>query len=327
MAKKSKCSFCEREMPNMFSGAQSGVYICHDCIEAGYEMIQAAKKPANQPAEANTSSAANTPSVATDLDALVGLASVKEEIKTLSNFLKIQQKRKEQGLKASSISYHCVFTGNPGTGKTTVARIVAQIYKDLGILSKGHLVETDRAGLVGEYVGHTAVKTNNIIDSALDGVLFIDEAYSLIGSGNDFGKEAIATLLKRMEDDRDRLVVILAGYSNEMQDFINTNPGVQSRFNRYIEFPDYSAEELLQIFEKNIQKYDYQLDDEALAAMEVYFQYAVDNKDANFGNGRFVRNVFEKTLERQANRLSTDPDLDMDELTRITLLDLPFDEF
>lgn len=328
MAKKSKCSFCEREMPNkLFSGAQSGVYICHDCIEAGYKMIQAAKKPAHQPAEANTSSAANTPSVATDLDALVGLASVKEEIKTLSNFLKIQQKRKEQGLKASSISYHCVFTGNPGTGKTTVARIVAQIYKDLGILSKGHLVETDRAGLVGEYVGHTAVKTNNIIDSALDGVLFIDEAYSLIGSGNDFGKEAIATLLKRMEDDRDRLVVILAGYSNEMQDFINTNPGLQSRFNRYIEFPDYSADELLQIFEKNIQKYDYQLDDEALAAMEVYFQYAVDNKDANFGNGRFVRNVFEKTLERQANRLSTDPDLDMDELTRITLLDLPFDEF
>jgi SpoVK/Ycf46/Vps4 family AAA+-type ATPase len=176
-------------------------------------------------------------------------------------------------------------------------------------------------------VGHTAVKTNNIIDSALDGVLFIDEAYSLIGSGNDFGKEAIATLLKRMEDDRDRLVVILAGYSNEMQDFINTNPGLQSRFNRYIEFPDYSAEELLQIFEKNIQKYEYQLDDEALAAMEVYFQYAVDNKDANFGNGRFVRNVFEKTLERQANRLSTDPDLDMDELTRITLLDLPLDEF
>lgn len=321
MAKKPKCSFCEREMPNLFSGAQSGVYICHDCIEAGYEMIQAAKKPANQPEEANTSS------VATDLDALVGLASVKEEIKTLSNFLKIQQKRKEQGLKASSISYHCVFTGNPGTGKTTVARIVAQIYKDLGILSKGHLVETDRAGLVGEYVGHTAVKTNNIIDSALDGVLFIDEAYSLIGSGNDFGKEAIATLLKRMEDDRDRLVVILAGYSNEMQDFINTNPGLQSRFNRYIEFPDYSAEELLQIFEKNIQKFEYQLDDEALAAMEVYFQYAVDNKDANFGNGRFVRNVFEKTLERQANRLSTDPDLDMDELTRITLLDLPLDEF
>ena len=260
-----------------------------------------------------------------ELDALVGLSSVKEEIKTLSNFIKIQQKRKEQGLKSSSVSYHCVFTGNPGTGKTTVARIVAQIYKDLGILSKGHLVETDRAGLVAEYVGQTAVKTNKIIDSALDGVLFIDEAYSLIGTGQDYGKEAIATLLKRMEDDRDRLVVILAGYSKEMQDFINTNPGLQSRFNRYIEFPDYSAEELLQIFEKNIAKFDYKLEKEARMAMAEYFQNAVENKDANFGNARFVRNIFEKTLEKQANRLSTDPDLDTEELTLITKEDLPIE--
>lgn len=258
-----------------------------------------------------------------ELDTLVGLASVKEEIKTLSNFIKIQQKRKEQGLKSSSVSYHCVFTGNPGTGKTTVARIVAQIYKDLGILSKGHLVETDRSGLVAEYVGQTAVKTNKIIDSALDGVLFIDEAYSLIGTGQDYGKEAIATLLKRMEDNRDRLVVILAGYSKEMQDFINTNPGLQSRFNRYIEFPDYSAEELLQIFEKHIAKFDYKLEKDALVAMSEYFQHAVENKDANFGNARFVRNIFEKTLEKQANRLSTDPDLDTNELTLITLADLP----
>lgn len=258
-----------------------------------------------------------------ELDTLVGLASVKEEIKTLSNFIKIQQKRKEQGLKSSSVSYHCVFTGNPGTGKTTVARIVAQIYKDLGILSKGHLVETDRAGLVAEYVGQTAVKTNKIIDSALDGVLFIDEAYSLIGTGQDYGKEAIATLLKRMEDNRDRLVVILAGYSKEMQDFINTNPGLQSRFNRYIDFPDYSAAELLQIFEKNVEKFDYKLEKEALVAMGEYFQNAVENKDANFGNARFVRNIFEKTLEKQANRLSTDPDLDTNELTLITLADLP----
>lgn len=258
-----------------------------------------------------------------ELDTLVGLASVKEEIKTLSNFIKIQQKRKEQGLKSSSVSYHCVFTGNPGTGKTTVARIVAQIYKDLGILSKGHLVETDRAGLVAEYVGQTAVKTNKIIDSALDGVLFIDEAYSLIGTGQDYGKEAIATLLKRMEDNRDRLVVILAGYSKEMQDFINTNPGLQSRFNRYIDFPDYSATELLQIFEKNVEKFDYKLQKDALVAMSEYFQHAVENKDANFGNARFVRNIFEKTLEKQANRLSTDPDLDTNELTLITLADLP----
>lgn len=260
-----------------------------------------------------------------ELDTLVGLASVKEEIKTLSNFIKIQQKRKEQGLKSSSVSYHCVFTGNPGTGKTTVARIVAQIYKDLGILSKGHLVETDRAGLVAEYVGQTAVKTNKIIDSALDGVLFIDEAYSLIGTGQDYGKEAIATLLKRMEDNRDRLVVILAGYSKEMQDFINTNPGLQSRFNRYIGFPDYSAEELLQIFEKNVEKFDYKLQNEVRQAMKEFFHNAVENKDANFGNARFVRNIFEKTLEKQANRLSTDPDLDTDELTLITLADLPIE--
>ena len=216
-----------------------------------------------------------------------------------------------------------MFTGNPGTGKTTVARIVAKIYKKLGILSKGHLVETDRAGLVAEYVGQTAVKTNKIIDSALDGVLFIDEAYSLIGTGQDYGKEAIATLLKRMEDDRDRLIVILAGYSKEMQDFINTNPGLQSRFNRYIEFPDYSSEELLQIFEKNVEKFDYNLQNEASAALGEYFKDAVTNKDANFGNARFVRNIFEKTLEKQANRLSTDPDLDKDELTLILKEDLP----
>lgn len=282
-------------------------------------------KKNNTKTESAKKTKSTSKSSTSELDALVGLASVKEEIKTLSNFIKIQQKRKEQGLKSSSVSYHCVFTGNPGTGKTTVARIVAQIYKDLGILSKGHLVETDRAGLVAEYVGQTAVKTNKIIDSALDGVLFIDEAYSLIGTGQDYGKEAIATLLKRMEDNRDRLVVILAGYSKEMQDFINTNPGLQSRFNRYIEFPDYSAEELLQIFEKNVEKFDYKLQNEVRQAMKEFFHNAVENKDANFGNARFVRNIFEKTLEKQANRLSTDPDLDTDELTLITLADLPIE--
>ena len=156
------------------------------------------------------------------LQELIGLNSVKDEIQTLTNFIKIQQARADKGIKNSSISYHCVFTGNPGTGKTTVARIVANIYKELNIIKKGHLVETDRSGLVAEYTGQTAVKTNKVIDSALDGVLFIDEAYSLCGDKNDFGAEAIATLLKRMEDDRDRLVVILAGYSSEMQEFINS---------------------------------------------------------------------------------------------------------
>lgn len=180
------------------------------------------------------------------LDDLIGLNLVKEEIATLVNYIKMKQMRDEMSLKSPDVSYHCVFLGNPGTGKTTVARIIADIYRELGILKRGHLVETDRSGLVAEYVGQTAVKTNQMIDKALDGVLFIDEAYSLVqGSSEDYGSEAIATLLKRMEDDRDRLVVILAGYTNEMEVFINSNPGLRSRFNRYIHFEDYSAEELL----------------------------------------------------------------------------------
>ena len=243
---------------------------------------------------------------ADELQSLIGLANVKEEITTLMNFIRIQKLREEQGLKIPPLSYHCVFTGNPGTGKTTVARIVSKIYKEIGILSQGHLVETDRSGLCAEYVGQTAPKTNKIIDSALDGVLFIDEAYSLVSeSGNDYGKEAIATLLKRMEDDRDRLVVILAGYTNEMRKFIDSNPGLQSRFNRYIEFPDYSADELYQIFLFNAKKYEYRLSEEADRVLREAMETAVANKDKNFGNGRFVRNVFEKVIECQANRLAS----------------------
>lgn len=240
-----------------------------------------------------------------ELDGLIGLDSVKQEVRTMSNFIKVQLTRQQQGLKATQVSYHCVFTGNPGTGKTTVARILAGIYNELGVLKKGHLVETDRSGLVAEYVGQTAVKTNKVIDSALDGVLFIDEAYSLVtGSGNDYGNEAIATLLKRMEDNRDRLIVILAGYGNEMKQFIDSNPGLQSRFNRYIHFPDYNAGELLQIFARYAKKNDYDISAEAQEKLKSLLEDAVNNKDKNFGNGRFVRNLFEKTLERQANRLS-----------------------
>ena len=240
-----------------------------------------------------------------ELNSLIGLASVTQQIHTLTNFLQIQQMRQQQGLKVPPVSYHCVFTGNPGTGKTTVARIVSEIYKKLGILEKGHLVETDRSGLVAEYVGQTAVKTNKIVDSALDGVLFIDEAYSLVdGGSSDYGKEAIATLLKRMEDDRDRLVVILAGYTADMQRFIDSNPGLQSRFNRYIEFPDYTADELYQIFCLNVRKFEYTLTEEASRKLQAALEEAVAHKDKNFGNGRFVRNLFEKTIEKQANRLS-----------------------
>lgn len=259
-----------------------------------------------------------------ELNSLIGLEAVKSEITNLQNFIKIQLVRKSQGLKTSPISYHCVFTGNPGTGKTTVARIVASIYRDLGILKKGHLVETDRSGLVAEYVGQTAVKTNKVIDSALDGVLFIDEAYSLApSSSNDFGHEAIATLLKRMEDDRDRLIVILAGYGDEMQDFINANPGLQSRFNRYIHFGDYSAADLMAIFELNLKKHQYVISDSAKSKLLKYLENAVANKDKNFGNGRFVRNVFEQTLQLQASRLSLLNNLSKEDLQLIIDEDIP----
>lgn len=258
------------------------------------------------------------------LSSLIGLLPVKEEIEKLASFIKIMKVRERKGLPVSNISYHCVFTGNPGTGKTTVARIVANIYKELGVIKKGHLVETDRSGLVAEYVGQTAVKTNKIIDSALDGVLFIDEAYSLVnGSSNDYGSEAISTLLKRMEDDRKRLVVILAGYDKEMKTFIDSNPGLQSRFNRYIDFPDYSSEELFEIYKKNLDKHQYALDAEAEVQVKKLIRNAVLNKDENFGNARFVRNLFERTLENQATRLAVIPKLTSEMLCTIIAQDIP----
>ena len=257
------------------------------------------------------------------LDELIGLDSVKQEVETLSNFIRIQQARAANGLKTSPVSYHCVFTGSPGTGKTTVARILAQIYQNLGVVSKGHLVETDRAGLVAEFIGQTAIKTDKVIESALDGVLFIDEAYALnTGGENDYGKEAVATLIKRMEDYRDRLIVILAGYTDQMKDFITSNPGLQSRFNRYIDFPDYSPEELLQIFELNMNKYDYRFADGAKQYLQRFFENEVAHKDANFGNGRMVRNVFEKSIARQANRLAREVYLTIDKLSQIKIEDL-----
>ena len=183
------------------------------------------------------------------LNDLIGLESVKREVITFRNFIKIQKERKKKGLSVPPTSCHLVFSGNPGTGKTTIARIMAEIFRDLGVVSKGHLIEATRADLVAGYMGQTAIKTNKVIDSALDGVLFIDEAYTLSrNSEGDYGQEAIDTLLKRMEDDRDRLVVIIAGYTNEIRNFVNSNPGLSSRFNRYIDFPDYTEEELAEIF-------------------------------------------------------------------------------
>ncbi len=254
-----------------------------------------------------------------DLNQLVGLRQVKTEVAALKHFIEVNKRRQEMGMKTPTVSYHCVFTGNPGTGKTTVARIVAGIYKDLGILSKGHLVETDRSGLVAEYVGQTAVKTNKIIDSALDGVLFVDEAYSLVAGGKeDYGKEAIATLLKRMEDDRDRLVVILAGYEDEMKQFVDSNPGLRSRFNRYIHFEDYSADELMQIFSNQLRAFDYTIDSRAETVLQQHLEQCVAIRGKDFGNARYVRNLFERTIEAQAVRLSSLAEPDSEALSRIT---------
>lgn len=259
-----------------------------------------------------------------ELDDLIGLGNVKQEVKSLANFVRLQKQRQEKGLKTPKLSYHLVFTGSPGTGKTTVARIVARIYKDLGILKKGHTVETDRSGLVANYVGQTATKTNAIVDSALNGVLFIDEAYALVpeNSSQDYGQEAISTLLKRMEDDRDKLVVIIAGYTNEMKRFIDSNPGLQSRFNRYINFPDYSAGELVKIFHMYMKKNQYTISDEADQMLKEKLEYAVEHKDRNFGNARYVRNIFEKSIQAQANRLEGRTGLSDRQLTEITLADI-----
>ena len=259
-----------------------------------------------------------------ELDELIGLESVKEEVRSLANFVKVQKMRESKGLKNPKLSYHLVFTGSPGTGKTTVARIVARIYKDLGILKKGHLVETDRSGLIGQYVGQTAPRVNAICDSALNGVLFIDEAYAITQSDskNDYGDEAVATLLKRMEDDRDKLVVIVAGYTNEMKKFIESNPGLKSRFNRYINFPDYTPQELFDIFRLYLRKNEYTITDEAADYLKNELVYVVKNKTRNFGNARYVRNLFEKAIQCQANRLSQERKVTDKQLMEVTLSDI-----
>ena len=260
-----------------------------------------------------------------ELDELIGLNQVKEEVHSLANFVKIQKQREKKGLKIPKMSFHLVFTGSPGTGKTTVARIVARIYKDLGVLKKGHMVETDRSGLVANYVGQTATKTNAIVDSALNGVLFIDEAYALVptaNKNNDYGQEAISTLLKRMEDDRDRLVVIVAGYTNEMKRFIDSNPGLKSRFNRYINFPDYTSGELCQIFNMYVRKNQYSLTPDAERCLKTRLDSAVKHKDRNFGNARNARNIFEKSIQQQANRLSKEKNPTTKQLSELTASDI-----
>lgn len=239
------------------------------------------------------------------LDSLVGLDDVKKDIKNLMNLVKVRRLRKENGLPIPPMSLHMVFMGNPGTGKTTVARIISGLYAAIGVLEKGQLIEVDRSGLVAGYVGQTALKTQEVIKSALGGVLFIDEAYSLASGGeNDFGREAIETILKAMEDHRDELIVVVAGYDGPMEKFINSNPGLQSRFNKYFYFPDYNGEQLLHIFKGQCKKNGYALTEEAEAEAKAMFEELYENRGENFGNGRDVRNVFEDTIVRQSNRVA-----------------------
>ena len=239
-----------------------------------------------------------------ELDGHIGLEDIKQEVRNLINMVKVYKLRSENGLPTEDLSLHMVFSGNPGTGKTTVARIMARIYHSLGILSKGQLVEVDRSGLVAGYVGQTALKTKKVIEKALGGVLFIDEAYALNGrSENDFGQEAIDTVLKAMEDHRDDLVVIVAGYTELMEEFIHSNPGLESRFNRFLEFEDYTPDEMMAIFHMRCKKGQYTLEEDAEEAVRAFI--AEENvHPETFGNARGVRNLFEKILVQQANRLA-----------------------
>jgi stage V sporulation protein K len=254
-----------------------------------------------------------------ELDSLVGLESVKEQVRALVAFLQVQGRRLEHGLPEVATSQHLVFLGNPGTGKTTVARLLAHMYRAMGLLERGHLVEVDRAGLVGEYVGMTAIKTDRAIRRALGGVLFIDEAYALArpgGRGVDFGQEAIETLLKRMEDHRHRLVVIVAGYPRLMHEFLDSNPGLRSRFARELTFQDYSSDELVAITERFAAENEYRLTESAVEALRRIFERA--SRGEGFGNARYARTIFEQALNHQAVRLAEGLEqVDADELTSL----------
>ena len=261
------------------------------------------------------------------LDELVGLAAVKKDVKSTMNLIKVRKLREEYGLPVAPMSMHMVFMGNPGTGKTTVARLVGGLYAAIGALSKGQLVEVDRSGLVAGYVGQTAIKTQEVIKSAMGGVLFIDEAYSLSSGGeNDFGREAIETLLKAMEDHRDDLMVIIAGYTEPMERFLDSNPGLESRFNKYITFPDYNGEELNAIFHMQCRKNGYELDEEAEECAREFFNQLYEDRDENFGNGRDVRNRFEDMVVRQANRVAAMESPTREDIVTFTKADF-FEEF
>lgn len=253
------------------------------------------------------------------LNSLVGLEAIKTDVNSLINLIHVRRLREQRGMEQPPMSLHLVFSGNPGTGKTTVARILSKIYYEMGLLSKGHLIETDRSGLVAGYIGHTAPKVKEVVQEAMGGILFIDEAYTLSSykSEQDFGQEAIDTLLKEMEDHRDDLIVIVAGYPDLMQEFIQSNPGLQSRFNKYMFFEDYNAEELYGIFKSMCDKNHFILEDKADEYIKSYFVEMYNNRGDNFGNGRDVRNFFEKVYTKQASRVGSNLNISDEELNTL----------
>ncbi|MEM7330868.1 MAG: AAA family ATPase [Chloroflexota bacterium] len=262
-----------------------------------------------------------------ELNALIGLRNIKQEVRTFINFLKVQKMRQERGMPTPTLTFHMVLAGPPGTGKTTVARMIGRVYKELGLLEKGHVVETDRSGLVASYIGQTAPRVDAMVEKAMGGVLFIDEAYALMpkgeDEGRDFGREAIETLLKRMEDHRGQFAVIIAGYATEIDRFLDANPGVKSRFNRYLYFSHYKPDDLVKIYEKLAGESGVKLTADAKTKLQEEIEKACLVRTDSFGNGRYVRNLLEKSIERQANRIVNITPMTDEVLTTLHPDDIP----
>ncbi|WP_445506529.1 stage V sporulation protein K [Niallia sp. 03190] len=263
-----------------------------------------------------------------ELGSLVGMDEMKKMIKEIYAWIYVNKKREENGLKAGKQALHMMFRGNPGTGKTTVARLIGKLFQKMNVLSKGHLIEAERADLVGEYIGHTAQKTRDLVKKALGGILFIDEAYSLgRGGEKDFGKEAIDTLVKHMEDKQHEFILILAGYSREMEFFLSLNPGLHSRFPLVIDFPDYTTEQLMEIGHRMLEEREYTLSHEAEKGLKEHLNYIQTvQHPKTFSNGRYIRNIIEKSIRAQAMRLLMQSNYDRHELMTIRSNDLVFDQ-